>query len=451
MARLLTLSAALLAVTSTGMIPSAFAVEPAVRRRVDPAERRIDTSQAKPSNVTQFRVVNSQHTNKKPFVGNEPKRSPISKAAFNEVIEEPLPHLMNVDAGCGYETGCGIETSCGAEFGAPCDCDNPTCGMEATCGVDNTCGLEGCDSCGVAVGCDSTAGCDSVCGMPANGDCIPLLLPVTRINWSQFELFAGVQGFSGPTNYAGNGVGRPRSDDGTASFGLNEGFNFSRPFMFLGGGISSQLGLRATQTNASGAEFTNDNRKQVFLTAGLFRRVDYGLQGGVVFDYLYDDWYYNVHLTQLRSELSWAFDCNEFGYGYTASLQDDTSAGVIIDNTGALANVNVALRSLDQHRFFYRRHFREVGYAEMFAGFTDESDGLLGASFKIPLLRDLAMQTGFTYMNPNLSGGLQDNQEETWNVGFGFTWYPGGGRGRSRYDRPFFEVADNGNFLVDQQ
>jgi len=222
--------------------------------------------------------------------------------------------------------------------------------------------------------------------------------------------------------------------------------------MLFGNAISMQVGLRATQTNASGAEFTNDNRRQVFLTGGLFRRVDYGLQGGVVVDYLHDDWYYEVNVLQLRGQLSWMMDpCNEFGYGFMTALQDDVSSGFIRFPGNPAELVQIAFEPLDQHRFFYRRHFGQAGAFEMFAGFTNDEDGLLGMSLEVPLIDGLSMRSGFTYLNPDFSGGQIDNQEETWNIGMGFVWYPCGTGARSKYDRPMFSVADNGSFLIDRQ
>ena len=65
-----------------------------------------------------------------------------------------------------------------------------------------------------------------------------------------------------------------------------------------------QVGYRGVSSHYSGASFAEDSRDQGFLTAGLFRRVDWGLQGGAVVDILFDDWYYNsLTLTQLRGEL----------------------------------------------------------------------------------------------------------------------------------------------------
>lgn len=434
--------------------------------------RRVQFAAARPAqppsatNTSARRVTTAQHNAKKPIVG---KRSTISRAAHGEIMAEPLPQVMYegqfASHGHSIEPGCGVEgcTSC---------CDSgpmiggPVCGAEPMCGIEPGCGIEACATCGpmlhgiAPMGCDTlgcgvsgcdTVGCDSMACGPGGGwinECYPLLLPIKRINWRDFEFFAGTQAFAGPANYAGTQPGNVNRE-GSASFGIHEGFNFSRRSFLLGGGISSQFGLRATHNNASGTEFTDDSRNQIFLTGGFFRRVDYGFQGGVVVDYLNDKWYYNVNLTQLRAQLGWKHDpFNEFGYQYFGSLGDDVSTATVDIDAGP-TQIAVTLDPTDQHRIFYRRYFRRGGTGELFAGTTDESDGILGALLDIPLIDGVAMRTGVTYLNPDAGSGL-DNQQESWNLSWGFVWYPCGSCARSPYDRPMFDVADNGTFLVDR-
>lgn len=434
------------------------------------ASRRVELTAARPAqrpSTTKTSARSTVTTKHSGNAGTMSRKSMISRAAHGEILAEPLPEVLHegyghvpiVEAGCGVE-GC---TSCcdsGPVIGSPI-IGAPVCGAEPACGIEPGCGVETCQTCGPAIygiapfGCDTigcdTVGCDSTgCG-PAGGwfnECYPIILPIKRINWRNFEFFAGTHAFSGPSNYAGTGANEA-SRDGTASFGIHEGFNIARPSFLLGGGLSSQFGLRATHSNASGAEFTPDSRNQIFLTGGFFRRVDYGFQGGVVVDYLNDDWYYNANVTQLRAQIGWKHDpCNEFGYIWTGSLGDDQVNGTV--NLGAgIQQIVVNLDPVDQHRIFYRRYFKRGGIGELFAGTTDDSDGLLGASMDIPLIDGLSMRTSMTYLNPNLSGTQIDNQEETWNLSWGFVWYPCGTCARSPYDRPMFDVADNGTFMLD--
>ena len=123
---------------------------------------------------------------------------------------------------------------------------------------------------------------------------------------SEHASFGGVQGFTGPANRGGSG-----------SFGFHEGFNWGLPL----GGLAWQWGANWTQNNFDGSIFTADQRNQILLTAGLFRRVDWGLQGGVVVDYLHDDWYTTANLLQLRGELSWVYPyAHELGFWFATSL-----------------------------------------------------------------------------------------------------------------------------------
>ena len=426
-----------------------------------PAQRPVATKTSARSTVA------TKHSQKVSPVG---RQSVISKAAHGEIIAEPLPEVLHqghmghhghvIEAGCGVE-GCTTCCDSGPVIGTPL-VGGPACGIEPGCGLEPGCGMEACATCGptmygiAPLGCDTMMcepGCDSMACGPTAGwfnECYPIFVPIKRINWSNFEFFAGTHAFSGPANFAGT-VGPQINRDGTASFGIHEGFNFARPSFLLGGGISSQFGLRATHSNASGAEFTPDSRNQIFLTGGFFRRVDYGLQGGVVVDYLNDKWYYNASLTQLRAQIGWKHDpCNEFGYIWTGGLGDDVTTGTVNLGAGGAQQINVNLEPVDQHRIFYRRYFKKGGPGELFAGTTDESDGLLGASLDIPLIDGISMRTSMVYLNPNLSGSQVDSQEETWNLSWGFVWYPCGTCARSPYDRPMFEVADNGSFMMDR-
>jgi Family of unknown function (DUF6666) len=267
-------------------------------------------------------------------------------------------------------------------------------------------------------------------------------IPMPRICFDNFEVFAGVQGVTGPVN---------RGE--TGSFGFQEGFNWGAPvpwFSQLGG----QLGLRATQSNLSGAEFTNETRRQIFLTGGLFRRVDWGLQGGLAFDYLSDDWYANTSMTQLRGEASWVFPClHEIGFWFTSSTGSDTQLSTFSNGTAA---VTETFEATNLYAFFYRHHFDAIegAQARLYAGWTGDSDGLVGADLNLPLSPDWALQGGFAYLVPEQATGTvgRGHAEESWNIAMNLVWYPGA---RSAYGndyyRPLFNVADNGSFMVGRQ
>jgi len=256
---------------------------PAEARRANPMRPNPMRRQAAPARETAARPT-----------ADARGKTMIAQAAYGEIVHEPIPPGLQPVAPYGHSLACDGCGDCGS-----CDAC-PTCGVEAACGVEPfyggevSCGIEG-YACG-APGCDSCGGyaepgCGVAPGHPARGlECIPLCLPILPIDWCRFEFFAGVQGFSGPPNFPAGLAATDRA--GTGSFGFHQGLNEGRSLLpWLGIDWGAQLGARATQNNGSGAAFTADERHQVFVTGGFFRRVDYGLQMGLVVDYLNDDWY----------------------------------------------------------------------------------------------------------------------------------------------------------------
>jgi hypothetical protein len=221
--------------------------------------------------------------------------------------------------------------------------------------------------------------------------------------------------------------------------------------------LSLQVGARFTQSNLSGAEFTPDNRNQTFVTGGLFRRVDCGLQGGIAMDYLSEDWYLDTDLSQLRGEISWVFPCShELGFWFTQSSDNQTATSRIFITPAVAANVTETWEATDLYAFFYRHHFAQWpgATARAFAGWSGESDGLIGADTHIPLGGDWALQAGFTYLVPEEDKGPvgAGNEQESWNVAISLVWYPCSGRAMAKsYNAPLLNVADNGSFMVDRR
>ncbi len=263
--------------------------------------------------------------------------------------------------------------------------------------------------------------------------------PCATICFTNLEAFGGVQGFTGPMNRGGTG-----------SFGFNEGFNWGFPLPFFHGAFGGQIGLRATQSNLSAAEFTDANRDQLFLTGGVFRRVDWGMQGGLVIDYMSQDWYATTDLLQVRGEASWVFPCShELGVWFTSGTQ-------VKDATSTLPQLQTleSWEPTDLFAFFYRRRFDEGNGSEarVFAGFSGQGDGLLGADVWIPVGANFGFEANAAYLMPDESAGTAGggHEQESWNLGLGVVWYPGCRNSCGPdYFRPLFRVADNGSFMVD--
>jgi hypothetical protein len=98
---------------------------------------------------------------------------------------------------------------------------------------------------------------------------------------------------------------------------------------------------------------------------------------------------------------------------------------------------------------FYRQLLRGSGVWDSFAGWTGSDDGLLGSTLSLPVRRNLVLQAGSTYLIPNQGSASGGNREEGWNISLGMVYRPGGPTGSGRYNRPMFDVADNGTFMVD--
>jgi len=373
----------------------------------------------------------------------------VRRAAHGELVDQMPPSRIPASdvAQAGYACGCDQcaaayhaghigygEVACGAE---------PACGIEVGCGFEPLMPLE--PSCGLEPGCGGY-GCDT----GACNDCVDIHLPILRIDWRRFDFFAGVNSFTGPANHASDADARR---GGSGSFGFYEGFNTGRSLNRLFGlDLSSQVGVRATQSSLSGAEFTEDSRNQVFVTGGLFRRVDFGLQYGLVVDYLYDDWWYRNNLMQLRGEISWNDNCGrEFGYQFMASSDSSSSRTTLIDANNVITNGTASFEPTNQHRLFLRGNTAGGASYMAFAGGTDRGDGLLGGILTSNFRNRFAVQGGVTYLIPSESNRSGGYENESWNLSMGIVFRPGGKNGAGRYCRPMFDVADNGTFLVDRK
>jgi len=361
----------------------------------------------------------------------------VRRAAHGELFDEMPPSRIPASEVAQVGYACGCDQCAAAHHAGDIGYGEVACGAEPTCGIEVGCGFEpGCGGYGCDVG--------------ACNDCVGIHLPILRIDWRRFEFFAGVNSFTGPANHASD-AGTRRG--GSGSFGFFEGFNTGRSLnRLLGLDLSSQFGVRATQSSLSGAEFTDDARSQVFVTGGLFRRVDFGLQYGLVVDYLYDDWWYRNNLMQLRGEISWNDNCGrEFGYQFMASSDSSTSRTTLIDANNVITSGTVSFEPTNQHRLFLRGNTAGGATYMAFAGGTDRGDGLLGGLLTSNFRNRFAVQGGVTYLIPSESNRAGGSENESWNLSMGIVFRPGGKNGAGRYCRPMFDVADNGTFLVDRK
>jgi hypothetical protein len=291
------------------------------------------------------------------------------------------------------------------------------------CCEDGSCGGEGCH--------DQNCACFDCCCC----FCLPCVgLP------KNFSVYGGVHGFKGPIN---------RGSD--SSFGFDEAFNWGIPFGLIGNGMGmgAQLGVRGAQSNLSGATgLTLESRNQVFVTGGMFRRVDCGLQWGGVIDYLHEEWDVSLDMAQVRGEVSWMFVTqSEVGFRYTGGVTDD--------DADEIANlVGVDWMPTDTYALFFRQKLVPVnGECQLYVGVSDRSEGLLGANAVVPVAEHLSISAEFAYLVPEVGAAnapIGGALEESWNAGVGVVFYPDPCfLNPANYYRPLFDVANNGTFMYD--
>jgi hypothetical protein len=220
--------------------------------------------------------------------------------------------------------------------------------------------------------------------------------------------------------------------------------------------MAGQIGAAWTQSNFDGNYLSLDQRNQFFATAGLFHRADWGLQGGVVFDYLRDDWDYTADLAQVRAELSWLW-CggNEIGAWAAIGVSDANNIAIQqpVFGNGTIRSVNTTANLVvnDLYAFFFRRQFACGGNGRLFGGFTGHSQALVGGDAIVPINPCWSLRSSFMYVTPGSGDNDTDPRfaRESWNVGISLVWTPCPRNPCcGNYSRPLFNVADNGTFVT---
>lgn len=238
------------------------------------------------------------------------------------------------------------------------------------------------------------------------------------------------------------------------SHGYYGGFNVGVPLCRLTCGVfSGQFGLRTVNTNFNGNAFSEDDRNQLFFTAGFYRRVDYGFQVGVVADVLREEWYTGTDLVQIRGDIGYVWPAGTtFGFKFGTNVQDDITNGTFnnVPFTGQ------AITTDDNYRFYLRHDAQMGGWGEAFAGWSESNQGIIGLDFDMPITDRVALEAGFTYyLNddgvPANQGFIGGDQGDAYNTYIGVAFRPQGRSWYKSYDRPLFDVADNGSMLMLRQ
>ncbi len=288
-----------------------------------------------------------------------------------------------------------------------------------------------------------SAACDQQC--PPINDCRDCL--IDEDCWANglggllynSEYFFGAHGFTSPGTFT---INRGPQDD--ASFGLHAGFNMGLPLRKLTCGlVSGQLGGRVVHSNFNGSPFTSDRREQNFVTAGFFRRVDSGLQFGVVADVLNEKWFAEINAVQMRGDLSWAWlGGHQFGFRFVRGVQDDSDSSV-----PGFGDVNATV--YDNYRFYYQHAHQCGGYSEVHVGWSNDNHTIVGMDHDLPINYCWSLLSSVTYLIPDSEqiNGF-GNSEEGWNISVSAVYRPRALNWYRWYHRPLLPVADNGSMII---
>lgn len=343
-----------------------------------------------------------------------------------EIIYEGMPHQdgdVQLDPGMEFENG----VIYGGNHGG---CADGNCGGSCTDGFglhDDWCDPSRCPECGLygthAFGCGHVARCLY--------NCLGFL-------FKEASLFAGTQAFKGPLDLGING-----------NFGFNEGFNLGGALVpFPRYGVGYQVGARWTQSDLSGSPFGSAAREQVFVTAGLFHRAyrGCGLQWGIAYDWLTDNYFAKSTIAQLRTEVSF-LNARGHELGFLGNF------GVKNDQVALAPGINLPVVPADMYTMFYRHTTRYGGQGRLWGGFTAQNLPIFGADFRVPMSNRCDLVGGFNYIMPDAgqnNGGVQD---ESWGLGMNIVFYFGRPREgiHNTPFRPLFNVADNGTMMLERQ
>ena len=76
------------------------------------------------------------------------------------------------------------------------------------------------------------------------------------------------------------------------------------------------------------------------------------------------------------------------------------------------------------YALFYRTSWDCGGEGRFYAGFSGESDGLIGGDIRLPINERWSLEAQATYLIPDESDGLAGTTSESWGLGINLVWTP---------------------------
>jgi len=282
---------------------------------------------------------------------------------------------------------------------------------------------------------------------PEGCGCDPDECP-TRRRWLNIDFISSIDAFKGPVDLANS----------NGNFGTRLGVNAAMPILPRLG-VALQAGTSVVLSNLKGSNFPQQNaiiRDQVFTTVGMFQRIkreEGAFTWGFAYDWLFDDYYSNFHFGQWRVKAAYEPDpCNEFGI--QASLPEHGSSATLTDFLG---NTDIlSFKPITQGNLYWKHTWsNEASLTGRFGLAERPGEFVFGAESRVPLTKNLALTSDFSYIMPSAAGGLNASLEgsgqaqEVWNVSVGIEIALGGfSHGCASRFQSFLPVADNGSLAV---
>jgi hypothetical protein len=260
--------------------------------------------------------------------------------------------------------------------------------------------------------------------------------------FDNLSLFAGLDGSKQPQDFGVNALLGGR-------FHLDWGIPLLREY-----GVGLQVG---TSINASADAVQvferiqgTKGRLQNFTTVGIFQRRESGLNWGVGYDWLYEQYFDHFHLGQWRGRV-----------GYELNDRNEVGVNLMLRSYGSDGYFNktrVGLRPIDMANLFYRHQWASGVNTSFWVGLADRHNAanaalgdvgavahpfVYGAEINAPLNDHVSLFGQANFITPPSTGTVDAF------LGLAFHPVSRAARERSKAFRPVMPVANNPTFAVD--